>query len=59
MDRVEALAGDPRPQGCEKLEGVRDLYRVRVGEYRVVYQVSDNILLVLVVRVAHRRDVYR
>jgi len=59
LDRVEALAGDPRPQGCDKLEGLRDLYRVRVGQYRVVYQVSDKLLLVLVVRVAHRREVYR
>lgn len=57
--RAEALAADPRPPGAEKLEGVRDLYRVRVGDYRIIYQVADKVLLVLVVRVGHRRDVYR
>jgi mRNA interferase RelE/StbE len=57
--RTEALADDPRPPGAEKLEGMRDLYRVRVGDYRIIYQVADKILLVLVVRVGHRRDVYR
>ena len=54
-----ALAVGPRPHGVRKLTGADDLYRVRVGEYRVVYQVSDEELLVLVVKVAHRRDAYR
>lgn len=57
--RVEALAENPRPPGAEKLEGRRDLYRIRVGDYRIIYQVGDKVLLVLVVRVGHRRDVYR
>jgi mRNA interferase RelE/StbE len=57
--RVEALAADPRPRGSVKLEGEADLYRIRVGVYRVVYQVRDNELIVLVLRVGHRRDVYR
>lgn len=57
--RAEALADDPRPPGAEKLEGMRDLYRIRVGDYRVIYQIADKVLLVLVVRVGHRRDVYR
>ena len=57
--RAEALADDPRPPGAEKLEGMPDLYRIRVGDYRIIYQVTDRILLVLVVRVGHRRDVYR
>ncbi len=56
---AEALADDPRPPGAEKLQGMRDLYRVRVGDYRIIYQVSDKVLLVLVVRVGHRRFVYR
>lgn len=59
ITRVETLSENPRPSGAEKLQGLRDLYRIRVGDYRVVYQVSDDILLVLVVRVGHRRDVYR
>jgi len=56
---LEALAGDPRPHGVRKLTGSDDLYRIRVGDYRVVYQVRDEELLVLVVRVAHRKDAYR
>ncbi len=54
-----ALANDPRPPGCLKMSGAADLWRVRVGQYRVVYAVEDDHLLVLVVRVAHRREVYR
>ena len=56
---ILALADEPRPVGCEKLAGRRDRYRVRVGRYRVVYSIADAELLVLVVRVAHREDVYR
>ena len=57
--RLDAFAGNPRPPGCEKLGGVEDLYRVRVGDYRIVYRVSDEFLLVLVVTIGHRGDVYR
>jgi mRNA interferase RelE/StbE len=53
----DALAEDPRPQGCEKLSG-QERYRVRRGVYRVVYEICDDELLVVVVRVGHRRDVY-
>ena len=55
---VDALAEQPRPSGAVQLKGT-DFLRVRVRDYRVVYQVNDDILLVLVVRVGHRRDVYR
>ena len=57
--RIDALSNDPRPHGAKKLAGARDLWRIRVGNYRVVYQVRDELLIVLVLRVAHRRDVYR
>jgi mRNA interferase RelE/StbE len=57
--RAEALGGDPRPPGVEALAGADALYRVRVGDYRIVYEVRDRILLVLVVRIGHRREVYR
>ena len=57
--RILALAEDPRPDGCEKLVGESDRYRVRIGRYRVVYSIDDDELVVLVVRVAHRKDVYR
>ena len=58
VGRIARLADDPRPRGCQKLSG-REAYRVRQGRYRIVYTIEDNRLLVLVVRVAHRRDVYR
>ena len=49
----------PRPHGFEKLNGTDQLYRIRVGDYRIVYAVEDERLLVLVVKVGHRREVYR
>jgi mRNA interferase RelE/StbE len=55
---VHALACDPRPKGC-KLLRVERRYRVRVGYYRIVYEIRDDVLLVLVVRIAHRSDAYR
>jgi len=57
--RLEALEDNPRPDGVEKLAGVDDLYRVRVGTYRIVYAIRDRELVVIVVRIGHRRDVYR
>lgn len=59
VTRILALANEPRPVGCEKLAGESNRYRVRVGRYRIVYSVADAELLVLVVRVADRKDVYR
>ncbi len=56
---IRSLADDPRPPGSEKLAGEDDRYRIRVGRYRVVYSVGDGALLVVVVRVGHRKDVYR
>ncbi|MHC4972306.1 MAG: type II toxin-antitoxin system RelE family toxin [Planctomycetota bacterium] len=56
--RIGSLAEDPRPPGCEKLTG-REQYRVRQGSHRVVYAVDDDARTVLVVKVGHRRDVYR
>ena len=57
--RILALADEPRPMGCEKLTGGSGRYRIRVGQYRVIYSIADDELLVLVVRVADRKDVYR
>lgn len=58
--RIGALAGNPFPDGAKKLQGKkRDFFRIRSGDYRVVYQAEQERLLVLVVRVAHRREVYR
>lgn len=56
---ISALAGDPRPEGARKLSGSKSSYRIRVGDHRVLYRITDKVLLVLVVKVGHRRDVYR
>ncbi len=56
--RIRALAHDPRPPGCQKLTG-EDKYRIRQGDWRVVYVIEDAIVTVTVVRVAHRSVVYR
>ncbi|MDT4328331.1 type II toxin-antitoxin system RelE family toxin [Methylomonas sp. MS20] len=53
------LSENPRPPGFKKLHGVDDLYRVRIGDYRLVYTVEDRHLKILVVAVGHRRDIYR
>ena len=58
LQRIRSLADDPRPPGCEKLSG-QERYRVRQGLYRIVYEIDDGILIVLVVKVGHRREVYR
>jgi len=58
LQRVRSLSDDPRPPGCEKLSG-QERYRVRQGLYRIVYETHDDAVLVIVVKVGHRRDVYR
>ena len=56
---IQTLANNPRPPGCRKLTGSKNDWRLRVGEYRVVYQIADEIRIVRVNRVRHRREVYR
>ena len=62
LDRLlaaaEKLATDPRPPGCRKLAGTSDRYRIRVGDYRIVYRVDDGKVTVLVLLIGHRREVY-
>lgn len=55
---IQALADNPRPDGVVKLKGGTDEYRIRVGAYRILYLIEDDAVLVTVVRVGHRRDVY-
>ena len=59
VEHIEELAVEPRPRGVVKLQGEDDLYRIRVGDYRVIYTIRDEELIVLVLRVGHRREVYR
>ena len=58
LRRMGELARDPRGPGCEKLSGL-ERYRVRQGDYRILYEINDKVLTVLVVKVAHRKEAYR
>ena len=55
---IELLAVEPRPNGAKKLVGGDSEWRVRTGDYRIVYEIHDNVLLVLVIAVGHRREIY-
>ncbi|MFQ4146058.1 type II toxin-antitoxin system RelE/ParE family toxin [Chlorogloeopsis sp. ULAP02] len=57
--KIDELANDPRPSGVVKLKNGENRYRVRVGNYRILYNICDDILLITVVRIGHRREVYR
>lgn len=59
VQRIQALADDPRPPGSEKLAGYDDRYRVRQGSYRVVYLIDDKRRQITIYRIGHRREVYR
>jgi mRNA interferase RelE/StbE len=56
---IQALRRSPRPPGCRKLAGSKNDWRIRVGDYRVVYEIADDIRIVRINRVRHRREVYR
>lgn len=58
LNRIKALAENPRPVGCEKLTG-QERYRLRQGRYRIVYSIQDDALTVWVVKVGHRKHIYR
>jgi mRNA interferase RelE/StbE len=58
VERISKLADDPRPSGSEKISG-QDKYRVRQGRYRILYTIADQDLIVQVVKVGHRKDIYR
>ena len=59
IEAIQSLAANPRPVGCRKLTGSKHDWRIRVGDYRVVYEIADVIRVVRVNRVRHRREVYR
>ena len=56
--KIDALAEEPRPSGIKKLRGHDNSYRLRAGDYRVLYTIEDRVVTVVVVRVGHRRDIY-
>jgi mRNA interferase RelE/StbE len=57
-EKILALEIDPRPPGCKKLKG-RDGWRIRIGDYRVIYKINDSILLVLIIEIGNRKSIYR
>jgi mRNA interferase RelE/StbE len=59
LTKIENLADDPRPNGCKKLQGPSQLWRIRIGEYRVVYKIDDKNQLVDISVIRHRSDAYR
>ncbi|MFZ0565274.1 MAG: type II toxin-antitoxin system RelE/ParE family toxin [Chlamydiales bacterium] len=61
IEKIDLLAENPRPQGCKKLKGNKQLplYRVRVGDYRIIYAIEDKILLVLIIDVGNRKNIYK
>ena len=56
---IQALSADPRPRGCRKLSGHDDVFRVRVGRYRVLYSIENRRLVIIVLKVGDRKDIYR
>ena len=57
LDAIETLAENPRPKGCKKLKG-RSGFRIRKGDYRIIYDIYDNVLIIDIIAVGHRRDIY-
>jgi len=58
VKKIQSLSSDPRPSGCEKLSG-GEKYRIRQGNYRILYTIQNDVLIITVIRVGHRREVYR
>jgi len=56
---ISLLASDPRPSGCRKMSGYDDIYRLRIGDYRVIYEVDGRRIIVVILKIGHRREVYR
>ena len=59
VQSIQSLAISPFPEGCRKLQGEENTYRIRQGNYRVIYEVEDNRLLILVLKIGHRKDIYK
>jgi mRNA interferase RelE/StbE len=57
--KIDDLTKEPRPSGCKKLKGSTNEYRIRIGDYRVIYTVEDIVRIVSIIKIAHRKDVYR
>ncbi len=58
IEDISALTSSPRPPGCIKLKGYKNAWRIRVGDYRVIYEIQDQVLLVIVIAIGHRKNIY-
>ncbi|MEO0537068.1 MAG: type II toxin-antitoxin system RelE/ParE family toxin [Cyanobacteria bacterium P01_A01_bin.123] len=58
IELIESLTDEPRPPNCKKLKGRLDQYRLRSGDYRIIYSINDTTLIVKVIKLGHRRDIY-
>ena len=58
VEDIAALADTPRPAGCKKLKGQKNAWRIRIGDYRIIYEIEDKQLRILVVAIGHRKDIY-
>jgi len=58
-EAINGLKTEPRREGCKKLKGENNLYQIRVGNYRIVYEIEENRLIILVLKIAHRKDIYQ
>jgi mRNA interferase RelE/StbE len=56
---LSLLANEPRPGGCKKMSGYDDIYRIRIGNYRVIYEIDGKRIIVVILKIGHRREVYR
>ena len=59
VEEISSLSSNPRPPGCKKLKGYKNAWRIRVGNYRIIYEVEDKLLRILIVGTGHRRDIYK
>jgi mRNA interferase RelE/StbE len=58
ITKIKSLSSNPKPQGCTKLTNRED-YRIRVGNYRIIYSINDDILIIIVIKLGHRKEIYR
>ncbi len=59
IEDIAALANTPRPPGCKKLKGQKNAWRIRIGDYRIIYEIEDKQLRILVIAIGHRKDIYK
>lgn len=59
IEDIANLSTSPRPAGCKKLKGYRNSYRIRPGDYRVIYEIEDKVLSILVIAIGYRKDIYK